>query len=95
MNNTRRTRRLAAAVCALLLALFGASPAIAAIASVPHYGQPVVPRAKALAHTVTVGGMPGWQITLIAVGAALLAAIVAVAADRALAARRHQTAPSL
>jgi hypothetical protein len=32
--------------------------------------------------------MPGWQITLIAVGAALLAAVVAVLADRARAARR-------
>jgi hypothetical protein len=31
--------------------------------------------------------MPGWQIALIAVGAALLAAVVAVLADRARAAR--------
>jgi hypothetical protein len=34
-----------------------------------------------------VGGMPGWQITLIAVGAALVAAVLAVAADRARSAR--------
>jgi hypothetical protein len=33
--------------------------------------------------------MPGWQIALIAVGAALLAAALAVLADRALVARRH------
>jgi hypothetical protein len=33
--------------------------------------------------------MPGWQIVLIAVGAALLAAIVAVFLDRARAARRN------
>ena len=32
--------------------------------------------------------MPGWQITLIAVAAALLAATVAVLADRARAGRR-------
>jgi hypothetical protein len=32
--------------------------------------------------------MPGWQITLIAVAAALLAATVAVFADRARASRR-------
>jgi hypothetical protein len=32
--------------------------------------------------------MPGWQITLIAVAAALLAAMVAVLADRARASRR-------
>jgi hypothetical protein len=38
--------------------------------------------------------MPGWQITLIAAGAAVLAAAAAVLLDRARAARRHQTAPS-
>jgi hypothetical protein len=38
--------------------------------------------------TVLVGGMPGWQIALIAVGAALLAATVAVLTDRARAGRR-------
>jgi hypothetical protein len=40
------------------------------------------------AHTVVVGGMPGWQIALIAIGAALLAATTAVLVDRARAARR-------
>lgn len=35
------------------------------------------------------GGMPGWQITLIAVGAALVAAVLAVVADRARSARRR------
>jgi hypothetical protein len=39
-------------------------------------------------HTVVVVGMPGWQIALIAVGAALLAATVAVLGYRAWAARR-------
>src|SRR4051812_34251680 len=38
--------------------------------------------------TVVTGGMPGWQIALIAIGAALLAATVAVLLDRALAAHR-------
>ncbi|HTQ90303.1 MAG TPA: hypothetical protein VMK84_12510 [Streptosporangiaceae bacterium] len=37
---------------------------------------------------ITAGGMPGWQITLIALGAALVAAIAAVTLDRALATRR-------
>ena len=32
--------------------------------------------------TVVIGGMPGWQIALIAIGAALLAATVAVLLDR-------------
>jgi hypothetical protein len=39
--------------------------------------------------------MPGWQIALIAAGTAVLAAILAVAADRARAARRHAPALSL
>jgi hypothetical protein len=39
-------------------------------------------------HTVVVGGTPGWQIALIAAGAALLAATVAVLAYRAWTARR-------
>jgi hypothetical protein len=37
----------------------------------------------AAAPTVVAGGMPGWQIALIAVGAALTAAVIAVLADRA------------
>jgi hypothetical protein len=39
-------------------------------------------------HTVITGGMPGWQITLIAAGAALAAAAIAVLLDRAWAARK-------
>ena len=57
----------------------------------PHhlpYGHWTGPVYKAPAHTVVVGGMPGWQIALIAIGAALVAATVAVLLDRAWAARR-------
>jgi hypothetical protein len=36
------------------------------------------------------GGMPGWQIALIAVGAALAAAVLAVLLDRARAARKNR-----
>jgi hypothetical protein len=43
------------------------------------------------AHALVNGGMPGWQITLIAVGAALLAAALAVTAYRMRAARRRVT----
>ncbi len=43
-------------------------------------------------HTVVIGGTPGWQIALIAAGAALLGAIAAVLVDRARAARNiHAT----
>ena len=38
--------------------------------------------------TVVIGGMPGWQIALIAIGAALLAATAAVLAYRAWTIRR-------
>jgi hypothetical protein len=46
-------------------------------------------------HTVVVGGMPGWQIALIAIGGALLAATAAVLAYRAWTIRRQPvpTAP--
>jgi len=47
---------------------------------------------RTVTHTVVVGGMPIWQIALIAAGAALLAAALAVLADRALAARRRTVA---
>jgi len=38
------------------------------------------------------GGMPGWQIALIAVGAALVAAAAAVTVDRTLSRRRPGSA---
>jgi hypothetical protein len=46
------------------------------------------------AQTVATGGMPGWAIILIAVGAALLAAVAAVLADRAWAGRRKVITPA-
>jgi hypothetical protein len=51
---------------------------------VAHQGAIPVP-----GHTVVIGGMPGWQIALIAIGAALLAATGAVLAYRAWTARRR------
>ena len=41
---------------------------------------------------ITGGGMPGWQITLIAVGAALAGAAIALLLDRSLAARKTHPA---
>ena len=77
---------LAAAACALL-----ASAAIipAAWAMIPYTGgTPAAPTVR----VVTEGGMPGWQITLIALSAALVAATTAVLLDRARAARRPSPA---
>ena len=98
MNTIRRIHRLAgllAASAAALLVLAAASPAMATTVLIPYYERSAPP-AQALAqiHTKTAGGMPGWQITLIAVGAAVLSAILAVAADRARATRRHIAVPS-
>ena len=98
MNTTRRIHHLigilAAGACALL-AVPAASPALAQTTSVPHYGPPasVVPaQVPAQVHTVIAAGMPGWQIILIALAAALCAATVAVVLDRARAARRAASA---
>ena len=49
------------------------------------------PAAPAHIHAAVTGGMPGWQITLIAAGSALAEAIVAMLADRARVARRAAT----
>jgi hypothetical protein len=59
----------------------------------PASGSGSGPSLGAVTRTVVMGGMPGWQIALIAVGAALLAAALAVLADRARAAHRN-TAPT-
>jgi hypothetical protein len=58
------------------------------------YGHWTGPVHQAPVHTVVAGGMPGWQIALIAAAAALLAAVLAVLLDRARATRRHITAPA-
>ena len=44
-------------------------------------------------HTVVVGGMPGWQIALIAVVAALVTACAAVLVERTRIARRRPVRP--
>jgi hypothetical protein len=83
-----RLGRLAAVLTAITCALLVSAVIIpAASASIPiPNGGPAVP-APAV-RVVTAGGMAGWQIALIAVGAALVAAIAAVALDRARIARK-------
>jgi|SRR5215472_3247049 len=84
-----RIRRLAAVLAGLaaVLAGFGAAPAFA-VPPPAHDGSAGAPLLPAQVHTVVVGGMPGWQIALIAIGAALFAATAAVLLDRARTARR-------
>ena len=87
-----RLRRLAAALAAIICAVLASAavvPAASAMIPIPP-GGPAVP-APAV-RLVTEGGMAGWQIALIALGAALLAATAAVLLDRARAAR--QAAPA-
>jgi hypothetical protein len=82
--------RAAAIVVGSMLALTAASPAaFAMLEPMPGGGGAPVENTPVV-HTVTVGGTPGWQIALLAVGAAIVAAFIAVLLDRARAARRQQ-----
>ena len=100
MNPLKRIRGFAAALAGLAGALvaFGATPAFAMHVPPPGSGSGVTTSPVGTTtppvevHTVVVGGMPGWQIALIAVVTALIAAAVAVLADRARTARRKAIA---
>jgi len=103
MNPIRNVRRVAGVLAGLACAWLGLAVAAPAAFAVTHPtpgpagyvtpgapGFPVPPAEPPPAvqvHTVVVGGMPGWQIALIAIGAALFAAAVAVLADRTWAGR--------
>jgi hypothetical protein len=97
MNCIRHIRRLAATLAGLagtLLAFTGAAPAALAKPAPPlppgwNKHPPLPPGHIFQVHTVVIGGMPGWQIALIAIGAALLAATTAVVVYRAWATRRN------
>src|SRR5262245_46555908 len=58
-----------------------------------RYHWPLPPRARA--HAVLSGGMPGWQITLIAAAALLAAAIAVTVYYRVQAGRRRTTAKTV
>ena len=106
IHHIRRLVRILAGFAGALVALGVAAPAAFARV-VPQPAGPVTrfgpftpisqyhPPATAPSHAAAVG-MAGWQIALIAVGAALaaaiVAAIVAVLVDRARSARRLQAA---
>jgi hypothetical protein len=88
MNRSQHLCRLAGGLAALagtVTALAAAAPPSSAM--VPHPGAPAVAPAV---RTIVAGGMPGWQITLIALAAALVAAAAAVLLDRARAGRRNR-----
>ena len=108
MNHIRNVRRMAGVLAGLASAWLGLAMAAPAAFAVTHPtpgpagyvtpgapGYPVPqpgPPLPAQVHTVVVGGMPGWQIALIAMAAALFAAVTAVLAYRTRAARRKPAA---
>ena len=77
-----RLRRLVAVLAGVAAAL------LASVATIPAAFASVAPDPAPGARVVTSGGTPGWQIALIAVGAAILGALLAVLLDRARSARR-------
>ena len=85
-----RLRRAAAALAALTCALLASAaivPAAWAVNVIPPGGED-----PAATVPLISGAMAGWQITLIALGAALVAATAAVFLDRTLATRRSASA---
>jgi len=100
IHHIGRLARILAGLAAALVAAVAAAPAALArpypppgplsryepVAPPPHHT--VIP---AHTHATVAGGMAGWQIALIAVGAAILAAIAAVLVERARAARHQPT----
>jgi hypothetical protein len=86
-------RRILAAVVALTGTVLALATAPAAFAHpLPPSDCCASDAATGPVTVITGGGMPGWQITLIAVGAALAGAAIALLLDRSLAARRtHPT----
>ncbi len=87
LHAAARLRRITAALAVAaggVLAWAAAVPAASASASIiPVPGDgPYGPVPAPAVRVITVGGMPGWQITLIAIAAALVAATAAVFLDR-------------
>jgi hypothetical protein len=92
-----RLRRITAALAVVAGGVLGWAAAVpaasASIIPVPPDG-PYGPAAAPAVRVITVGGMPGWQITLIAIAAALAAATAAVFLDRVRTSRRSVSATS-
>jgi hypothetical protein len=95
-NAGARLRRLATVLAAVISGLLVSVAVVPAAFANPipigDDGTPTTPVAPATVQVITTGGMAGWQIILIALGAALVAAVAAVLLDRKLASRRGATA---
>lgn len=92
MKHIKPIRDLLRVVLTVASSLFGfalldPSASASVIRPVGDSSPPVSPQpAHTIVHVIVAGGMAAWQISLIAVGAALLTATVAVFMDRARAA---------
>ncbi len=94
-----RLSRLAATVTAVICGLLASAATIpAAFANPIPVGDggttPATPVPATMVRVINTGGMAGWQIALIAVGAALIAAAATLLLDRTRAARRAASATS-
>jgi hypothetical protein len=90
-NIPRLTKFLAAFGCAML-GLVVSAPSAFALRTVSNLGGPagVAPSGSrpTLTHTVVANGMPGWQITVLVAGVAILAGAIAIFLVRGRAAHR-------
>ena len=97
-NATARLRRSIAVLAALIVGLLASAATVpAAFAMVPDPGGAtgsagVAPVPAPSVRVVVTAGMAAWQVTLIALGAALLAAVGAVLLYRVLAVRKAASA---
>ena len=98
MRTIKSLSRLGVVLASLAVVAVGfASGASASTAMIPGGGGGAPapdPGPVTVVHTVVVGGMPGWQIALIAVVAALVTAFAAVLVERTRIARRRPVRPA-
>ena len=87
MNPLRRIFTAMATVAGAVLAVAATPAAFAENVPPPGEGSGIAPPPPPV-RVIAEGGMPGWQIALIALAAALVTAVTAVMIDRARASRK-------
>jgi hypothetical protein len=88
LNAAARLRRITAALAGAALGVLAWAAAAPAAFAHPLPPDDIGPASGTTVQVITAGGMPGWQIAVIAVAAALAAAAAAVFLDRTRASRR-------
>src|ERR1700746_2280971 len=91
-HQLRRTAAVLGGLAASVLVVLTGATAAFAYPDPPRPGPAAPMQPPPRMHTIVTGGTPGWQIALIAIGAAIFAAALAVTVDRILAARRRVSA---